>query len=62
MSLLTAAANRHVLVTGAAGFVGSHVVELLADDARATVTATDIGSVERLTELGRFRKSDSPAG
>jgi UDP-glucose 4-epimerase len=54
-----ATADRHVLVTGAAGFVGSHVVELLAQDPRATVTATDIGSVERLTELGRLESVTS---
>ena len=47
-------ADRRILVTGAAGFVGSHVVELLADDSRATVTATDAGGEERLAGLGRL--------
>ncbi|MGU3438224.1 NAD-dependent epimerase/dehydratase family protein [Actinomycetes bacterium M1A6_2h] len=43
-----------ILVTGAAGFVGSHVVELLATDASAMVVATDAGGeamLETLNEL-----------
>lgn len=44
----------HVLVTAAAGFVGSNGVELLAQDPRNTVTTTDAGSEERLAQVGRL--------
>ena len=53
MSSSTTTGHR-VLVTGAAGFVGSHVVEVLAGDPRTTVTATDAGGEERLAELGHL--------
>ena len=53
MSSSTTTGHR-VLVTGAAGFVGSHVVEVLAGDPRTTVTATDAGGAERLAELGHL--------
>jgi UDP-glucose 4-epimerase len=47
--------NGHrVLVTGAAGFVGSHVVEVLAGDPHTTVTATDASGEKRLAELGHL--------
>lgn len=42
---------QRVLVTGAAGFVGSHVVELLASNPVAEVVATDAVGAERLSEL-----------
>ncbi|OZE87800.1 hypothetical protein CH305_01175 [Rhodococcus sp. 15-649-2-2] len=43
-----------ILVTGAAGFVGSHVVELLAADSDTTVIATDAGGEAMLKELDRL--------
>ncbi|OZD11626.1 NAD(P)-dependent oxidoreductase [Rhodococcus sp. 06-156-3C] len=45
-----------IVVTGAAGFVGSHVVEALSTDLRAIVVATDAGGETRLEELGQLSR------
>lgn len=49
-----------VLVTGAAGFLGSRVVELLSRSGRCDVLATDVEESARLASLARvrFRSAD----
>ncbi|WP_020112844.1 NAD-dependent epimerase/dehydratase family protein [Rhodococcus sp. 114MFTsu3.1] len=47
-------APSRILVTGAAGFVGSHVVELLAEKTNATVFATDAGGEAMLEQLNQL--------
>jgi nucleoside-diphosphate-sugar epimerase len=43
-----------VLVTGAGGFLGSHVVELLSSRSEIEVVATDLVATERTDELARL--------
>jgi len=53
-------ADRHVLVTGGAGFVGSHLVDrLLADGANVTVVDNcSSGSRDRVADAADFVKAD----
>ena len=53
-------ADRHVLVTGGAGFVGSHLVDrLLADGASVTVVDNcSSGSRDRVADAADFVKAD----
>ena len=50
--------GKNVLVTGGAGFIGSHLVDLLADDKAHVTVADDLsrGRLENLTQsMGRIR-------
>ena len=50
----------HVLVTGGAGFIGSHIVKRLIDDGHEVVVFDDLstGSRKRLPKTVRFVKGD----
>ncbi|MBO9446313.1 SDR family oxidoreductase [Ruegeria sp. R14_0] len=49
---------RHILITGAAGAVGSALLRRLGERADITITATDIREPESLPENARFIKMD----
>ncbi|MFN7141074.1 MAG: NAD-dependent epimerase/dehydratase family protein [Limisphaerales bacterium] len=50
-------AERHVIVTGGAGFIGSHLVERLIADGKSVVVIDDL-STGRLSNLNRVKESD----
>lgn len=50
--------NENILVTGASGFVGQHMLQLLADKGYQNILATDIVEPRMLPENVKFQKSD----
>ncbi|KQU28499.1 MULTISPECIES: NAD-dependent epimerase/dehydratase family protein [unclassified Rhodococcus (in: high G+C Gram-positive bacteria)] len=59
---MTNTSPARILITGAAGFVGSHVVELLATDTSTTILATDVGGEAMLETLNELPSVSAHSG
>ncbi len=50
--------NQKILVTGASGFVGQHMLRLLSEKGYRNIVATDIVEPKELPKMARFQKSN----